>query len=571
MAIHTDKLRWLFWLRWKLLLRGFSRGAGRTSTIISTIILALFALIGGVSVAVITFLAYRFAPAPVNIDVLVLVLTGVYIFWIIAPLTQVSTNEGLDVSKLMLFPLTRGELMISLLLSTLLDIWTLFLIFLFGAVVVGWAFSIPVLLMTLLTVLVFYVQVMGFSQLVIALLSGMMQNRRLRDLSVILALLLFGSGYLCQFFFFRGNNIANTLSSGALVTYLQWIPPGMAARAIQQAALGNWGASFIWLIVLAAISLLALYLWLRTVERALASPEVGGSQRTRRRHMEQARPVAPGAAEVAAPSSEVVSRFIPPQVLAIARKDLKYYRRDPQYLRLTVMPLVYVFVLVIGTMFGGSNVANAVTAVNTGQIFSLIRPMIAPAYILLSLFTLAYNTLGFEGQSLTSLFLFPVNPRHILLGKNLVIFLLGLVELIVVVLLVAFVSHTWLFALPSFTLGLTGVLIVLALGNITSIYFPQRMRFGQRGFQSTSSMSAQGGCMRVVMSFVALIADAVVLIPVLAAMVLPITFHATWLWVFAIPLSLVYGALIYYATTSIVAPRMLYRLPEILEVVARES
>lgn len=571
MAIHTDKLRWLFWLRWKLLLRGFSRGAGRTSTIISTIILALLVLIGGSSLAVITFLAYRFAPAPVNIDVLVLVLTGVYIFWIIAPLMQVSTNEGLDVSKLTLFPLTRGELMASLLLSTLLDIWTLFLVFLFGAVVVGWAFSIPVLLMTLLTVLVFYVQVVGFSQLVIALLSGMMQNRRLRDLSIVLAFLVGGGAYLCQFFFFRGNNFAETLSSGVFVNYLQWVPPGMAARAIQQAYLGNWGASFIWLIVLAAISLLALYLWLRTVERALASPEVGGSQRTRRRRVEQARPVASGATEAVAPSSGVVGRLVPPQALAIARKDLRYYRRDPQYLRLTVMPLVYVFVLVISITFGGNNAAYAVTAANTGQIFGAIRPMIAPAYILLSLFSLAYNTLGFEGQSLTSLFLFPVNPKQILLGKNLVIFLLGLIELIVVVLLVAFVLHTWLFALPSFTLGLTGVLIVLALGNITSIYFPQRARFGQRGFQSANSMSAQGGCMRVVMSFAAVIVDVVVLIPVLAALVLPIAFHATWLWVFAIPLSLVYGALIYYATMSIVAPRMLYRLPEILEVVARES
>ena len=571
MAIHTDKLRWLFWLRWKLLLRGFSRGGGRTSTIIGTVILAFFALIGGISIAAVTFLAYRFAPAPVNVNVLVLVLTGVFIFWIIAPLTQVSTNEGLDVSKLTLFPLTRGELMISLLLSTLLDIWTLFLVFLFGAIVVGWAVSIPVLLMTLLTVLVFYVQVVGFSQLIIAILSGMMQNRRLRDLSVILVLLLFGSGYLCQFFFFRGNNITQTLSSGVFVNYLQWVPPGMAARAIQQAALGNWGASFVWLIVLAVISLLALYLWLRTVERALASPEVGGSQRVRRRRVEQARPAASGVAEVAAPASKVVSRLVAPQALAIARKDLRYYRRDPQYLRVTVMPLLYVFVLVISTVFGGGNAAYAVTAANTGQIFGLIRPMIAPAYILLSLFTLAYNTLGFDGQSLTTLFLFPVNPKQILLGKNLVIFLLGLVELIAVVLLVAFLSHTWLFALPSFTLGLAGVLIVLALGNITSVYFPQRMRLAQRGFQSASSMSAQGGCLRVVMSFAAMIVDVIVLIPVLAAMVLPIVFQATWLWVFAIPLSLAYGALIYYATTSIVAPRMLNRLPEILEVVARES
>ena len=39
MAIHTDKLRWLFWLRWKTLLRGYSR---RPLSIIGSILILLF-------------------------------------------------------------------------------------------------------------------------------------------------------------------------------------------------------------------------------------------------------------------------------------------------------------------------------------------------------------------------------------------------------------------------------------------------------------------------------------------------------------------------------------------------
>ncbi len=39
MVIHRDKLRWLFWLRWKLFQRGFTRDKTR---IITTIIIVVF-------------------------------------------------------------------------------------------------------------------------------------------------------------------------------------------------------------------------------------------------------------------------------------------------------------------------------------------------------------------------------------------------------------------------------------------------------------------------------------------------------------------------------------------------
>ncbi|MBO0792255.1 MAG: hypothetical protein J2P36_15090, partial [Ktedonobacteraceae bacterium] len=125
--IHTEKLRWLVWLRWKLLLRGFRRNNGRLSNIIGSVILLLVSLVVGGGLGVATFFGYHL-PAPFNSEILTLVLSGIYLLWLAAPLMQASTNEGLDVSKLELFPLTRTELMISLLLSTLLDTSTLFIV-----------------------------------------------------------------------------------------------------------------------------------------------------------------------------------------------------------------------------------------------------------------------------------------------------------------------------------------------------------------------------------------------------------------------------------------------------------
>src|SRR6266581_2590325 len=115
MLIHTEKLRWLFWLRWKLLLRGFARDRWR---IVGTIFLFIFVLSIAGSVAAGTFFAYRFLPFPANLEVLFLVLTGAYLLWIVLPLLEYSVNEGLDISKLTSYPLTRAELMASLLFST---------------------------------------------------------------------------------------------------------------------------------------------------------------------------------------------------------------------------------------------------------------------------------------------------------------------------------------------------------------------------------------------------------------------------------------------------------------------
>ncbi len=121
MVVHADKIRWLFWARWKMLTRGFARN--RASLIGSIIFLLVVVFFAGWA-AFGTYFAYRALPTPANTEVLYLVLTGLFVLWIVLPLLEFSSNEGLDISKLTLFPLTRAELMVSLLFSTLLDVPT---------------------------------------------------------------------------------------------------------------------------------------------------------------------------------------------------------------------------------------------------------------------------------------------------------------------------------------------------------------------------------------------------------------------------------------------------------------
>lgn len=563
MLIHSDKLRWLFWLRWKTFLRGFTRSSGRVGQIIGTIIMMIFIFLFIGSIAVGSFFAYRFLPAPANTEVLFLVLTACSVIWLVLPLMEFTINEGLDLSKLALFPLTRAELMISLLFSTLLDVPTLGLLLVFAAVIIGWGTSLPLVLFTLLAMLIFYIQVIGLSQLVLALLTRFLQSRRFRDLRIVLVVLLSFSGYLCNLAS-RGlanRNVYTALTHGVYSSYLQWLPPGMAARSIQLAVAGNWAMGFVWLAGLLVIGLILLYCWQLVVERGLSAPESGGTVKAPRRRT----PAPVANAEYAAAPAPVSlwRRFASPHLTALLIKDLKYYRRDPQMAMVVISALVSPIFLMFVTLFGSSG-TDRLTFLGPWTV------MIVPFYVFFSVITVSYNTLGLERQGLTTLLLFPVEPKRILWAKNIVSFGLGLMPMLIFVSLAAFLTHAWEFFLPALAVGLAGIAVILGCGNFTSVFFPQRVRSMQRGMQTSASTTSQAGCLRGFMTLLSLLVTAIILIPVALALVLPAFFHVQWVWLLSVPASLAYGAAIYGVITTLVAPRILNKAPEILAVVTRE-
>jgi ABC-2 type transport system permease protein len=557
MVIHTDKLRWLFWLRWKTLMRGYTRNP---LSIIGSIFMLLFIVFFAGAVAVGTFFAYRLLPSPANSEVLYLVLTAVLLLWIVLPLLEFTANEGLDASKLILFPLTRAELMVSLLFSTLLDIPTIGLVLVLVAVIAGWAVSVPVAILACMTMLVFYIQVVGISQLVLALFMRVLQGRRFRDLSIIIIAVFTSSCYLIQQFVLGGTRILHlydNLQSASFSPYLQWLPSGLAARSITQAVQGNWGASIATLGLLLLTSVFTLYLWQFVLQRSLSASEVGGSARVRNRRRQQTAVVAAG---VQPASTSMWGRIIPPQVSALALKELKYFWRDPQLKAMMFQSVIYVAIFLVAPLLNPSSSRFG----GNGYVL-----LITPLIVLLFMLTLSLNTLGLERQSLTTLFLFPVAPQRILWGKNLAVVTLGIVELVVLISIGAFLSHAWNFVLPVLIGGLAGMGVTLGCGNFTSVYFPQYMRQMQRGFRATGQTS-QAGCLRAVMSFVMLVVTLILLIPVALALGLPMIFHVEWIWSITIPLTLVYGIAFHQIATRLVAPRMLEQAPEILAITTRE-
>ncbi len=509
-------------------------------------------------------MGYRFLPPPASIGLLYLALIGVYLAWIVLPLLEYNVNEGLDLSKLSLFPLTHAELMTSLVLSTLLDIPTLALLLLFAAVVAGWAISLPVALFAVLAMVVFYIQVVGMSQLVLALLMRTLQSRRYRDLSIIIIILFSSScGILGQFVGHFARGLPGFIGSvaGSAAT-LQWLPPGMAARAIQLALAGSWGFAFAWLVALMAVNILVLYLWQAVIERALTSPEEGGT--VTRRHRERRRAQVATAARTETAATHFWQRVLSPQVLAIAGKEAKYFWRDPQLKAVVFQSIISGAFFIVWPLisFGGRSEGGEVS-------YWLV--LFAPFAVFFFMLSLSFNVLGMERQSLTELFLFPVEPQRILWGKNLTVFLMGLLELVILVLASSLLAHTWNLTLPTFVVGLAGIGVTLGCGNFTSVFFPRPMRQMQRGFRATGASSSGNGCFRGIMSLIMLVVTVIVLMPVILAFGLPIFIHAEWIWVFAIPLALLYGIAFHQTVSRLVAVRMLAREPEILALTTRND
>jgi ABC-2 type transport system permease protein len=578
--LHPEKLRWLLWLRWRLFMRGLTRNA-RSAIGFLVSLLFILLVFGGASIG--SFVAYRLLPAPANFEVLALVLTAMFIWWIILPLMQYNLNEGLDVSKLIQFPLTRWEIMAGLLSSTVLDVFTLALLLMCVAVIAGFTTSVLTGLLTVLAMLIFYVLLIGSSQLVLAFLSRVLQSRRFRDLSYILIVLFASSCYLFQQLVLRG------IDSGAFVQnllhrqysiYLQWLPPVWIARAIEAALSGNWLVSAGWLLLALLLGLVVLYLWQLIIQRALTAPEVTTRLRApappRRRAAVAPVAVLSPASRPASGSGEELAaaegaggtswgaRLISPQVLAITVKEFKYFRRDPQMQALLFQSIIFMVAILILPVLSVGRSSGQRGEDLTWLLFY------TPAIVLLYMLSLSLNTLGMERNALTTLFLFPVKPQRILFGKNLAIFALGLVELLVLLGMATFVTHAWNLLLPVLVAALAGMGIVLGAGNVVSIFFPQRMR-QVRGMMAGGAGAYSGsGCIRALVQLLMMLVTLILLLPVGLALGIPALLGLTWLWIIFIPLSLAYGLLFYQIATRLAAPHMLKRAPEILEITTRE-
>jgi ABC-2 type transport system permease protein len=556
-ALNPEHVAVLFAVRWKLTIRGYQR---RKITATIGVILALLLVLGVIGeMSAVSFVGYTRLSHGLAVQVLFVVLTGLYVGWVALPLLQYTLNEGLDVTKLAILPVTRAERMVALLLATLLDIGTLAILAFFIPILLAWTPSPAALALTCLALLLAYLHTVAMSQLALAAVMGVLRNRRWRDLSIVIFALI---GASCSLFGQVFGRLAERidLEHGVaqlegihLDPYLQFTPPGMAARAIELAARGQYLPALGWEAVLLALAPLVLLAWSWVLDRGVTSAESGGGGPAAR----SVRRASAGGPYAAADAAARPRGPIPDAALAIAQKDLRYLWRDPQ-LKSTLLSSLVILVLVVLPGFGTSR---------AGFGLQPQRVLFTPLPTLAIVFNLSLNALGMERTGLQMLYLFPVKPLNVLWGKNLAVAALTFGAQIVLATAMAAISGGWFYIVPTLVGGLAAILVLLGCGNVTSVLLPFRMRDLQTG---RTSLAADNGCLRSVISFTALAVAGTLLLPVIGAVLLPIQFETRIVLVLTLPLALLYGASLHQLTSRLIAPRLLNHGPEILAATVRD-
>lgn len=472
--LRRDRLRALLVLRARLMVRLFAAERGRL--VILLMVFAVFLpLVLGMGIG--TALGYLRAPAPWPANILGLVLVALWLAWILIPLVAFSLNEGMDMTRLLVYPLSRTELLLTMLLGTLFDPPTYLMLPLFLAIIVGWAAG-PALLLLPLALLVAYVHMVLCSQIVVTALGSVLASRRFRDVLVVLGALLGSTCYLLQRVFealferFLGPLQIESLN---LLPALRWFPTGSQAQAIASAAAGAWGDAFLWL-GYGLLWLLALaWVWWQLSLRLVTGG--GFLLQGMRRAGGAQQPAAERAAPRPARPGSAAWRWLPADLQQLIRKELLLTWRTPQrrvgLLQGLLLPLIMVGYSLIG-----------------GGLPEALPPwpgLLLPAFGIFTAWIVGLNALGMEEKGLPLLMLTALPRRRFWLGKSLANILMTvapglLLGVVLLILLPTWQSAAGLLALPGF------IMTTLAVNNLGSIFFPSpvqsetgRIRAGTRG------------------------------------------------------------------------------------------
>jgi ABC-2 type transport system permease protein len=406
---------------------------------------------------------------------------ALFVLWQALSIVLASFIEQFDLSSLLRFPVNFGSFLLLHLISGLTDISTLAGAMACLGVLIGTVVARPDLGgITFVALAIFAAFNILLVRAIFAWLDRWLARRRSREIvsAVFLVSMLglqllnpavredWNSGEHHEHSAARGtaSKVAETWL-GRVMVLQTWLPPGLSAVAIQDAAEGRAPLET------GSLALLGLY--------ALGAGGLLGV-RLRAEYRGENLGEAPDRDEQVRRDEGWLLSGGP--IAAQIEKDLRVlFRSMTQIYAIGVPPIM---VVVIASLFrNGASLAH--------RSLQMALP-VCVAYGLLGFTQLIYNSLGAEAKGIQMLFLFPVPMGRILLAKNLFHGALYIAVAIVSGALAAFrlgmpgpamgaVTAAWLiFALPA----------NLAAGNLLSILMPYRVNLGRLGRQSGSQANA---------------------------------------------------------------------------------
>ena len=208
-----------------------------------------------------------------SVDLTTVVFTVFAFGWLILPLLVFGLDSTLDPATLALYPLRTRPLAAGLLAASATGAWPLANVAGLLGVTVGLASGVPGLLIALLAVLLEVLFCITLARFVTTGLASLLRSRRGRDLAAFLVIPIFA---LYEAFTqvvpkLTAEGKLTAASFGGIDAWLRWLPPGLAAHAIQDASDGHAGIALVRLALLAAVIVVLGWLWIGSLGRALVT------------------------------------------------------------------------------------------------------------------------------------------------------------------------------------------------------------------------------------------------------------------------------------------------------------
>lgn len=436
-----------------LSLRIFHRGAGRRAAIFSLVLaLAWYAFWGAVAVAIYGVTSEP-ELAPMVAHWLGRGLLLIFLYWQLAPLLTASFGASLDLRKLLIYPVPRGNLFTVEVLLRITAAGEMLLVLAGGVlglfrnpVFGGWAAAPRLLGASLLFLASNLLLAAGLRNLI----ERVLEHRRVREVLVLGMVILVALPRLLISMGVRPEGMERLLgpAEGG------WWPWAAAAAvlagrdaAANLALLAGWAA---------AAWLFGRWQFARSLrfDAQAARASAAGN-----------RPRAGGLAERL---YRLPSVLLPDPLGAIVEKELRSLSRTPRFRTVFIMGFTFGLVVWLPLIVGRSGGRNPVVAEHFLVVVSL--------YAFAMLGQVSYwNALGFDRSAAQVWFAMPVPISRALAGKNLAAALFILVEVAAVTAacLALRVPIPPLRILEAFLVTPVAALYLLSVGNLSSVHFPK--------------------------------------------------------------------------------------------------
>jgi ABC-2 type transport system permease protein len=470
----AEQIRLVSWLRWRVLRHSF-RNKNRRLDLIGLAVSSFFGILFVIGITVVFFVGTRSLLNHHNERFLGLLFLALFVWWQLFPILLAGFAPQFSFRSLLRFPLKFLAFYIIGMAYGLADSAALAAVVWMLAMVAGTAAAIPAAAPVMLLVcFLFTVFNVTSERLVGAWVEKLLATRRSREIFFTLFILSMVSlQFLNPLMQKYGHNLKAVVQR--VLPYLWMLPSSFAGDAVARFAEQEWFAVLGKLAGLCAYLLVVTALLWSRYSQLYSGEELGESDAPARRQKRSL--VSP------ADDSDSFS-FLPPQVLAVFKKELRYLRRNTfLFFGLIFPPMMVLF---FSVQFAGIHP----TAFKKGLSPDVFFPAMM-AYLVLILIAPSYNCFSYEGKGIQTYITSPVRFREVLIAKNLLTVLILFVEIVLCVALVGwragFPSVPVLFASLS---GLVfSILGQLTIANWTSLSFPRKIEFGKMQGQRNSGMS----------------------------------------------------------------------------------